>query len=89
MELYTKMSNYISNEVKIIYIDESLFTRNTLLTSVYSLPKQYLELEEELTLMSPLTLTLAVSYEKGVEYFMITDKSINRHKFVEFVEGIN
>lgn len=51
IELHTKVDHFISTGVKMIYIDESLFTRNTLPATEYALPKEYIQLEEELTHM--------------------------------------
>ena len=59
---------------RIIYIDETMFTRKTVPDSEYCLPKKNSRIDQAKLEEPTLALLAGISKEKGIEHFMIFEK---------------
>ena len=73
---------------RIIYIDETHFTRNTLPETEWSRPKQNVTLDLVQKKEPTLSLLHGVSKEKGNELFHIYRDSINTRKFKKYLNEL-
>ena len=70
---------------RVIYIDETMFTRKTVRNEEWSLPKSNFTLPTARLDEPTLAMLAAVSKENGKEHFMVFDKSVNVAKFKEYL----
>ena len=70
---------------RIVYIDETMFTRTTLLAVEWSLPKENVNVDLDKLKEPTLALLHGISKEKGNEHFQIFDNSVNVAKFKEYL----
>lgn len=73
---------------RIIYIDETHFTRNTLPESEWTLPKQNVTLDLVLKREPTLSLLHGVSKDGGNEHYCIYKDSINTKKFKKYLDEL-
>ena len=73
---------------RIIFIDETHFTRNTLPEAEWTLPKQNVTLDLVKRKEPTLSLLHGVSKEKGNELFHIYKDSINTKKFKKYLQEL-
>ena len=66
---------------RIVYLDECMFTRKTVVQAEWTLPKENVRVDEDKLNEPTLALLSAISKEKGQEYFQIFDKSVKIPKF--------
>ena len=66
---------------RIVYCDETMFTRKTVPKTEYSLPKRNMTVDQALLDEPTLAMLMGVSKEKGHELHMVFDFSINVEKF--------
>ena len=66
---------------RIVYLDETMFTRKTVAEAELTLPKQNVMIHEAKLNEPTLALLSAISKEKGQEHFRIFEKSVNIPKF--------
>ena len=78
-----KRDNY-----RIIYLDETCFTRKTVQDTEWALPKQNLAIEVKMLDEPTLALLSGISKECGQEHFKIFEKSVTTQKFVEYLEEL-
>ena len=62
---------------RIIYLDETMFTRKTVADTEWALPKKNLRIDEAKLNEPTLALLASISKEKGLEHFKIFEKSVN------------
>ena len=70
---------------KIIFIDETMFTRTTLPKVEWTLPKENMAVDLDRLKEPTLALLHGISREKGNEHFHIFDYSVNVAKFKQYV----
>jgi len=70
---------------RIIYIDETMFTRKTLRNEEWCLPKDNISLPSSRLDEPALAMLAGVSKEKGKEHFMVFPRSVDIPKFREYL----
>ena len=70
---------------RIIYIDETVFTRSTVPRSEYCLPKKNMTVDKAGIKEPTYAVLSGISREKGQELFMLFEKSVNVSKFQEYL----
>ena len=70
---------------RFVYIDETVFSRKSMPTSEWSLPKHNYELDQAHWNEPVLALLMGISYEKGREHFEIFRKSVDIPKFKQYL----
>ena len=70
---------------RIIYIDETCFTRKTVTDTEWARPKENMRVDEAKLNEPTLALLSGVSMERGQEHFMIFRKSVDIKKFKEYL----
>ena len=66
---------------RIVYLDETMFTRKTVAEAEWTLPKQNVMIHDAKLNEPTLALLSAISKEKGQEHFQIFEKSVDIPKF--------
>ena len=70
---------------RIVYLDETMFTRRTLVDVEWARPKQNVTVDEARLYEPTLALLSAISKEKGQEHFQVFHNSVNIPKFKEWL----
>ena len=70
---------------KIIYIDETMFTRSTVPRTEYCLPNRNVTVDKSWINEPTMAVLSGISREKGQELFMLFPKSVNVPKFKEYL----
>ena len=70
---------------RIIYIDETVFTRSTIPKLEYCLPKKNMTVDKAGIKEPTYAVLSGISREKGQELFMLFQKSVNVPKFQEYL----
>ena len=70
---------------RVIYIDETMFTRATVPRTEYCLPKQNVTVEKAWINEPTMAVLSGISREKGQELYMLFPKSVNIEKFQEYL----
>ena len=73
---------------RVIYIDETMFTRSTVPRSEYCLPNQNMTVNQAWINEPTMAVLSGISREKGQELFMLFPKSVNNEKFQEYLERL-
>ena len=73
---------------RIIYIDETCFTRKTCSDIEWSLPKKNLNVDIAMLEEPTLAMLCGISLEKGIEHHRVFDLSVNVDKFLEYLDGV-
>ena len=66
---------------RVVYIDETCFTRKTLVDTEWSMPGENVRVDEARLSEPTLALLAGISWENGLEHFQIFPKSVNVIKF--------
>ena len=83
-----ELTNARRDGFRIVYIDETCFTRKTCADTEWSLPNENMTVDVAMLEEPTLALLCGVSKERGVEHFRIFEQSVNVDKFKEYVEGL-
>ena len=83
--LLTRAKN---DEYRIVYIDETCFTRTTLPDTEWARPMENMTVDVAMRDEPTLALLAGISKEKGLEHFMVFEKSVNKEKFKEYLDGM-
>ena len=70
---------------RIVYIDETMFTRKSIPSKEYCLPSQNMMVDQALINEPTLAMLSGISKEKGQETYMIFPFSVNIAKFKEYL----
>ena len=70
---------------RIIYIDETVFTRTTVPKTEYCLPQKNMTVDKGWINEPTMAVLSGISREKGQELFMLFEKSVNVEKFQEYL----
>ena len=91
-KLLAKMKRELAKAKKdgyrVVYIDETMFTRKTCPDKEWCLPNQNMAVDLAKLEEPTLALLCGVSKEKGVEHFQVFEHSVNVDKFTEYLDGL-
>jgi transposase len=73
------------NKCRIIYLDETMFTRATVPKAEYCLPKDNMTVDTAHINEPTLALLSGISRERGQELFMLFERSVNIAKFKQYL----
>ena len=84
-QLLTKAKN---DGYRLVYLDETMFTRKTLPDAEWALPKENLSVDVALLDEPTLALLCGISKDKGLEHWQIFEQSVNVDKFLEYLTNL-
>ena len=73
---------------RIIYIDETVFTRTTVAKAEWSRPKENMTVDVKQRNEPTLALLCGISKERGLEHYQIFQRSVNLDKFEEYLTNL-
>ena len=73
---------------RIVYLDETCFTRKTMIDTEWTLPKENMTIDEAKINEPCLALLAAISKDKGLEHYRVFPKSVNVKKFKEWLQEL-
>ena len=83
--LLTKAKN---DGYRLVYIDETCFTRKTVVDAEWALPKENLAVDVAMLEEPTLALLCGISKEKGVDHHRVFEFSVNVDRFIEYLDGL-
>lgn len=87
-ELLKEIEKARSQQRKIVYVDETFFSKKTVLYKAYSHRFTNLAVDQEKVYLNYHIVIAGVSEEKGVENLSIEDSAINQHGFKAFLRKL-
>lgn len=84
--MYQLLSNAQQNHIKVIYIDEAVFTFNTFKTKSWSSAYSSIEVRDANIKVKAHALVCGISEDKGYEHSLINLKSISSAEYITFLE---
>ena len=87
-ECYTKVKELRDRGVPIIYLDEAMFTFNTLRKRAWYCQNSNLRVDQESRDMTPLAFIAGIESERGLVTYAIYEDSINGDKFLQFLNRL-
>ena len=87
-----ELANAKRDGYRVIYLDETHFTRNKVPELEWALPKENVTIDPAKNVEPCLSMLAAISKDKGLEHSKIYEKSVNLKKFKEWlteVRGLN
>lgn len=85
IECYEKVKSLRERGVPIVYLDEAMFTFNTIKKRAWYSKLENLKVAQESRQMKPLALVAAIESDKGLVSFAIHEGSINSESFIDFL----
>ena len=73
---------------RLVYLDEFMLTKRTMLTHAWTLPRTNIKIDMKQLNERPVAVVAAASRENGVEYYQCFKKSVNKQKFNQFLDGM-
>ena len=73
---------------RIIYIDETMFTRKTVPETEWTNKKENIAVDVDRLNEPTLALLCGISKEKGLEHFQVLEQSVNIEKFIDYLKQI-
>ena len=73
---------------RVIYIDETCFTRKTVVDTEWMRPKENIAVDVAMLEEPTLALLCGISKEKGVDHHRVFEFSVNVDKFIEYLDGL-
>ena len=73
---------------RIVYIDETCFTRKTVADTEWTRPKENIAVDVAMLEEPTLALLAGISKENGVEHYQVFEQSVNVDKFIEYLDGL-
>ena len=73
---------------KVVYIDETMFTRKAIKKLEWARKHENAEVDESLLNDKTYALLMGISVEEGVEQWRIFKKSVNTDKFLQYLEQV-
>ena len=70
---------------RVIYLDETMFTKAALPQSEYCLPKENVNIDKSQAYEPAMALLSGISKEKGLEHYMLFPRSVNIQKFKDYL----
>ena len=87
-DLITRIQSLRQQNTRIIYLDECVFTSKTILMRDYTNLKCNRRIPQTQLNQPVFALVLAISRENGLEHYQVYDKSVNKYKFVEYLDEL-
>ena len=91
-QLLTTMKQMLTKATKagyrLVYIDETCFTRKTMVDTEYALPTQNVDIDTARLEEPTLALLNAISKENGQEHYMVFKRSVNVPKFKQYLDAL-
>ena len=84
-DILNQMRSMKRQKRRIIYIDETVFTKRTISSRTYSSKEQNIVIDDGVTGCPSTTVIAAVSREKGVDHIAIQQTQINSKDFIAFI----
>ena len=81
-QLRQELAEIRKEGVKIIFIDETVFTRKAMMKFEWAAKHENMAIDEKLLNESTKALLMGISAETGVEQYRVFDKSVNIKKFI-------
>jgi dsRNA-specific ribonuclease len=75
--------------MKIVYVDEAVFTFNTFRSKAWSQKNTSIRVQESAIKVKTMALIAAISEDGGLEAYSLHPKSIKTEEFVAFVEKLS
>lgn len=85
-EMHDAVKTTRRRDIKLFWVDEAIFTFNTLSTRAWSAKHHRIQIQDADTKMKTMALIAAVSEDGGIEAYTIHEKSVTTTEFVSFVE---
>ena len=73
---------------RIVYLDETCFTRKTMTDTEWTLPKENVRIDTAKLDEPCLALLASISKDKGLEHYRVFPKSVNVPKFKEWLKEL-
>ena len=73
---------------RIIYLDETMFTRKTVAETEWALPGENMTVDQAKLDEPTLALLAAISKDKGLEHYRVFPKSVDAAKFIEWLREL-
>ena len=77
-----------SQGIKIIFIDETVFTRKAMMKFEWARKHENMAVDEKLLNEPTKALLMGISAEKGVEQYRVFDRSVNIKKFIQYLQMV-
>ena len=74
--------------MKVIFADETVFTKNTLLTKSYALKGENIEIDEKAIETKYRSALAGISTDGIVEHLKVTEGAINAKKYMQFLAAL-
>jgi hypothetical protein len=88
IECYSQVKKFRDKGVPIVYLDEAVFTFNTVRKKAWFSKNGNLKVSQESRNMNALALIAAIESERGLVSYAIHEGSINSEKFIAFLEQL-
>ncbi len=89
LDLNQTLHKELSKGTRIFFLDEAMFTFNTLSTKSWYSRHGRIEIDEQKLQMKSLALIAAASAEGGLEHYRIYHRSINTEQYIRFLEELS
>ena len=83
-----KMTSAIERQAKILYVDEAIFSPVTMLKWTWSLPNDNVKVTDLRKKVKTQAIVAGISTDKGLESFLIKERSIKNKEFIEFLKQL-
>ena len=91
--LFEKMHNLVKlselYEMKIVFVDEAVFSFNTFSTKAWAAPYRSVTVEERKIRVKTQSLVAGISADRGLESYLIHPRSISAVEFIRFLEQLS
>ena len=85
-DMYYAVKSARQVDKKLVWVDEAIFTFNTLGTKAWSSKYSSIQVNEKDARIKTMSLIAAISEDRGLEAFLVHPKSISTPEFVAFVK---
>ena len=85
IDCYEKVKEFRDKGLPIVYLDEAVFTFNTIRKKAWYSKLDNLKVAQESRSMKPLALVAAIESERGLVSYAIHEGSINAESFIDFL----
>ena len=88
-EMYRAVRSARLQDKKLVWVDEAVFTFNTMSTRAWSAKHSRIEVKDADARVKTVALVAAISEEAGLEAFLLHPRSISTCEFLTFVQGLS
>lgn len=86
--MHKQLYESLSDGREILFLDECVFTFNTMQKRAWSLPKQNIQFTESNINLQATSVLAVISKESGLFHYVIVPKAIDREILVGFIDEI-